>query len=120
MSLAKVEELTSRLIARGYIRRPRSLMCRAEFFERAELLVMSALYILGHGAHFRSLRALTHICMSDIHKFFLVFLDAFMDMRGEYISLLENIAKLNHVTRCDEACGLPGACGSMDVVDSSR
>ena len=36
-------------------------MRRAEFFERAELMVMTALYILGHGAHFRLLRALTHI-----------------------------------------------------------
>lgn len=116
MSLAKVEELTRTLIARGYIRRPRSLVRRAEFFERAELLVMSALYILGHGAAFRSVRALTHICMSDIHKFFFVFLDAFMEMRGEYISLPENIAELNRITRCYEACGLPGACGSMDVV----
>ena len=116
MSLAKVEELTRTLIARGYIRRPKSMAHRAEFFERAELLVMSSLYILGHGAAFRSLRALTHICMSDIHKFFFVFLDAFMDMRGEYISLPKNLAELRRITHCYEECGLPGACGSMDVV----
>ena len=116
MSLAKVEELTGRLVARGFIRRPRSLYRRAEFFERAELLVMSALYILGHGAHFRSLRALTHISTSEIRKFFFVFLDAFKDMRGEYIALPQNIAELKRVTRFYEDVGLPGACGSMDVV----
>ena len=33
MSLAKVEELTCRLIARGYIQHPRSLMHRDEFFD---------------------------------------------------------------------------------------
>ena len=91
-------------------------MRRAEFFERAELMVMTALYILGHGAHFRSLRALTHISTSEVRKFFFVFLDAFMDMRGEFVALPENITELKRVSRFYEACGLPGACGSMDVV----
>ena len=73
-------------------------MRRAEFFERAELLVMSALYIFGHGAHFRSLRALTHISTSEVRKFFFVFHDAFMDMQGEFIVLPENITELKRVT----------------------
>ena len=39
-----------------------------------------------------------------------------MDMRGEYISLPKNLAELRRITHCYEECGLPGACGSMDVV----
>ncbi len=50
--LTKVEELTDRFARRGHIRMPRSLSRRAEFHERAELLIMSALHILGHGAIF--------------------------------------------------------------------
>jgi hypothetical protein len=87
-----------------------------EFRERTELLVMSALYILGHGAQFRSLMALTHICTSEVCNFFFVFRGAFMDMRNEYINLPQNIPEMLRVTRCYESVGLPGACGSMDVV----
>ncbi len=70
----------------------RSHIGRAEFRERTELLVMSALNILGHGAKHRSLMALTHISTAEVRKFFFVFLDAFMDMRDEYINLLQNIS----------------------------
>ena len=51
----------------------------------------------------------------EVHKFFFVFLDAFMDMRGEYIALSENITELKRVTSFYKDVGLPGACGSMDV-----
>jgi len=54
--------------------------------------------------------------MSEVHKFFYVFLDAFMDMRDEYINLPQNIPEMLRVTRCYDSVGLPGACGSMDVV----
>jgi hypothetical protein len=47
MPLSKVEELTDIFISRGYIKVPRSLNFREEFRERAELLVMSALYRVG-------------------------------------------------------------------------
>ncbi len=52
MSLEKVEHLTKKLIARGYLPPPRSLRRRDEYPKRYELLVMSALYILGTGALF--------------------------------------------------------------------
>ena len=54
MPLSKVEELTEQLISRGYVRYPRTRSRQAEFRERTELLVMSALYLLGKGAAFRS------------------------------------------------------------------
>ena len=37
-------------------------------------------------------------------------------MRDECIALPENITELKRVTHCYDAVGLPGACGSMDVV----
>ncbi len=52
MLLEKVEHLTKKLIARGYIPPPRSLRCWDVYPERCELLVMFALYILGTGAPF--------------------------------------------------------------------
>jgi hypothetical protein len=42
--LFKVEELTSFLIRRGYIDQPRSYFRQQEYHERAEILVMSALF----------------------------------------------------------------------------
>jgi hypothetical protein len=110
MPLTKVESIVDILIDCGYVKPAQSMIRRAEFCERTELLVMSALYILGHGAHFRSLMVLTHICTSEVHKFVFVFLDAFMDMRDEYINLPQNIPEMIRVTPCYESEGLPGAC----------
>jgi hypothetical protein len=50
MPLSKVEDLTNILIDRGHILPPRSHRRRAAFCERVELLVMSALYLVGSGA----------------------------------------------------------------------
>jgi len=44
------------------------------------------------------------------------FLDAFMDMKDEYIYLPHNVAALKHTMNSYESVGLPGACGSIDVV----
>jgi hypothetical protein len=70
MSLAKVEELTTILIDRGYITRPRSHRCRKVFRECSELLVMSALYLLATGAAYRSCKPMCGICTSDVCSFF--------------------------------------------------
>jgi hypothetical protein len=116
MPLAKVEELTDIFISRGYIKVPRSLSFRAEFRERSELLVMSALYRLGNGNSYRQLRSMCHISVSEICLFFAVFLDAMVEMKDEYIYLPRNVVELRRVSKCYEEVGLPGCCGSMDVV----
>ena len=77
---------------------------------------MSALYILGTGAPFRSLYPLTHISKTEIEKFFLRFLDMFIHMREEYIYMPRNMRELNKTSNWYSAVGLPGACGSIDVV----
>ena len=116
MPLAKVEELTDILISRGYIKVPRSHRFRAEFRERSELLVMSALYRLGNGNSFRQLRSMCHISVSEIRLFFFEFVNAMVEMKDEYIFLPRNIAELRRTSKCYEEVGLPGCCGSMDVV----
>jgi hypothetical protein len=93
------------------------LVHRTKYHERAELLVMSALYLLGRGAAFHSCRALCYISMSKVCKFFFTFLGAFYnDMKAEYTKLPRTTYELHGVTRSYESVGLPGACGSMDVV----
>ena len=72
MPLFKVEELTSLLIWWGYINQPRSYFRQREYRERAEILVMSALFTLGNGASFRSLQVQTNISISECRKFFYV------------------------------------------------
>ena len=46
MPLSKVEDLTDYFIIRGYLKPARSLKRRAEFRERSELFIMTALYRL--------------------------------------------------------------------------
>ena len=116
MSLSKVEDLTNILIDRGYIIPPRSHRRRAAFRERSELLVMSALYILGSGAAFRSCNPLCGISTSEVQKFFYIFIEALVDMKEEYIFLPRNLTELNRANKDYSAAGLPGCVGSMDVV----
>jgi len=116
MPLTKVEQLTDTLLSRGYIPFPRTRFRQDEFRERTELLVMSALYLLGTGAAFRSCRSLCSISTSEVRKFFYIFLDAIVDMKEEYIYMPRTITELKSVNKSYNAVGLPGCCGSIDVV----
>ena len=116
MPLSKVEELTDIFISRGYIEVPRSLKYCEEFRERAELLIMSALYPLGNGNSFRQCRLMCNISVSEIRLFFFDFLTVMVDMKDEYVFLPCNIAELRRMSKYYDDVGLPGCCGSMDVV----
>jgi hypothetical protein len=54
--------------------------------------------------------------MLEVQKFFFKFLHAIVDMKDEYIFLLANVTALTRVMQSYTFSGLPGACGSMDVV----
>jgi hypothetical protein len=116
MLLTKVEELADMFINCEYVLPSRSFLRRVKFRERVELLVMSSLYLLGSGATFRSCRVVCKISTSEIRKFFFLFLDSFYAMRNKYIQVPADMAALNKVIASYESVGLPGACGSMDVV----
>ncbi len=116
MPLYKVEELTTLLMTWGYVREPRTFWRSQEFRECTELLVMSSLYVFGRGASFRSLRPLCHISASECRVFFEILLNAMMDMSDEFSSMPKNATELLPIARNYENVGLPGCCGSMDVV----
>jgi len=116
MPLRKVEELTDLLITRGYVPYPRTRCRQHEFRERTELLVMSSLYLLGTGASFRACQPMCSIATLEVRKFYYLFLDAIVDMRDEQIFMPRNIRDLAKIEKCYNAVGLPGCCGSVDVV----
>jgi len=76
MPLSKIKKITDIFINREYIKPARSLFRRAEFRERAELFIMTALYRLGTGASFRTCRALCNMSTSEVCLFFDTFLHA--------------------------------------------
>ena len=47
---------------------------------------------------------------------FYEFLNAIVNMKDESIYMPKNITKLNRVSSCYGVAGLPGCCGSIDVV----
>ena len=116
MPLSKIEQLTDMFINREYIKPARSLMYQAEFREWSELFIMTAIYRLGTGASFRTCRALCNISTSENRLFFDTFLHAIHEMREEFIFMPSNIMELRRVSKYYEESGLPGCCGSMDVV----
>jgi hypothetical protein len=116
MPLSKVEELTNLLITRGFVLFPRTKSQQAEFCERTELLVTCSLYLLGTGAVFRACQPLCSISTSEVRKFIYLFLDAIVDMREEQTFMPRNLTALTNVGSFYNAVGLPGCCGSVDVV----
>ena len=69
---------------------------------------MTALFCLGSGNSFRQCRSNTYISVSEIRKFFIVFLDAIVDMRDEYVCLPWDMTELRKLTRDYDEQGLPG------------
>lgn len=116
MTLDKFDELVTRFKEGGYFKRPRSLARREEEDERAEILMLSALHRHGFGSAYRSARSNTHISTSEIRLFYETFLNSFYAMKDDYISMPANVDALKSVMKSYELCGLPGACGSIDVV----
>ena len=84
MSRVKVEELNTILIDRECITRLRSHH-RKVFWERSELLVMSALYLLATGAAFCSCKPLCGIHTLEVRKVFYIFIEALVEMKDEYV-----------------------------------
>ena len=115
MPLCMLDELTSLLVMRGYICEPRTHWCLFEFCKRLELLVMSSLYMLGHGASFQTLQPLCHLSKKQL-PYFSVYSSKLNNMCDEFIGVLKTVTELKPITRSYENVGLPGCCDSMDVV----
>ena len=115
MPLFKVEELTSLLIQWGYIDQLWSYFRQQEYRNRAAILVMSALFMLGNRASFCSLRSQINISMSASNVF-LHYIDAMVDMKDEFIYLPRNVGVMNQLDHDYHEVRLPGACRSVDLV----
>lgn len=117
MPLFKVEELTEILMMNECITEPRSLAFHAKFHGWSELLVMSSLYILGRAGSFHSYQTLRHMSVVAVCLFYPHhFLNSFMEMKDDYISISKNINELSRVASHYNAIGHLGACGLMDMV----
>ena len=57
-----------------------------------------------------------NISVSEIHLFFFDFLAAMVGMKDEYVFLPHNVTELRRMSKYYDEVGLPGCCGSMDVV----
>ena len=99
MLLSKIEELTDIFINREYIKPARSLRYRAEFRERSELFIMTALYRLGTGASFRTCHAFCNISTSELRLLFGNFLHAMHEMCEEFIFMPTNLTELRRVSK---------------------
>jgi hypothetical protein len=116
MPLCKVEKITTLFMAWDYVHEPRAHWRAQEFHDCMKLLVLSLLYIIGHGASFCLLWPLCHISASKRHTFFNIFLDAPNNMRNQFISKPKNVNELLPIARSYKDVGLPGCCGYTDVV----
>jgi hypothetical protein len=57
-----------------------------------------------------------HISALEVCLFFFYFIDAFMEMKENHISIPKNIKELSWAASNYNAVGFPSACGLMDMV----
>jgi hypothetical protein len=69
---------------------------------------MSALYRLGNGNSFRQCQSLCHISVSEIHKFFFLFIGVMVEMKEEYIFLPWNVTELQRINKYYKDVGCLG------------
>ena len=114
--LKKVDDLVSIFLEKGWIPIGRATETDEEFKLKAELLIMSALNVLGHNSPFRSLQSNTEINHERHRAFFHHFLTKMYSIRDEFIYLPRTPEELAEVMGPYTAKNVPGACGSVDVV----
>lgn len=116
MPLHKVDELVNRFLSEGWITYTHHCRSETKLKIKAELLILSCLHILAHGAPFRLIQCYTNISYTEIRKFFHFFLDKMCSMEDEYIYLPRDEDELKDVTTPYKHVSLPGCMGSIDVV----
>ena len=83
---------------------------------KAELHVLGALSILGHGLPFAVVSTYSNISKEEHRLFFHKFIKYFFDNHQEYIYLPRDADELRSVSQKYREVGLPGAMGSKDIV----
>lgn len=116
MPLAKVDELVSTFLDRGWIHLTHHCQDADRLYVKAQLLILGALEVLAHHTPFRKLRRDTEICAAEHQKFFHLFLDKLYSIKSDYISYPRNLTDLKRIMSRYNQVHLPGCGGSIDVV----
>ena len=117
LTLRKVDILVDRFLREGWITYTKHCRSRERLQSKAEVLIIGSLCLLaGTVRNCRQFRTLTKISGTEHQKFFNFFVAKLYDIRGEFIHLPRNMSELKSIMDCYDSQGLPGCCGSMDVV----
>ena len=116
LPLDKVERLANLMIDKRIIGPTRRIKTAIAVQVKAELHVLGALCILGHGLPFQVISSNSNISKEEHRLFFHKFINYFFDNHRDYIYLPQDAGELRSVSQKYRAVGLPGAMGSKDVV----
>ena len=82
-----------------------------------ELKVLGWLRIVGRSVGFDDIEELCHISVPTLHSFFHEFSKKCREkLYPEHVRMPSNVVELINIESAYVALGIPGACGSMDVV----
>ena len=116
LPLHKIEALADKMVDEGIITPTRRISSDMGVQIKAELHVMGALAVLGHGMPFRLCSIGSNISKEEHRIFFHRFIDYFFDNHEKYVYLPRDMDELKEVMGRYREVGLPGAMGSKDVV----
>ena len=116
LPLHKVERLADLMIEQKIILPTRRMKTPIAVQVKAELHVLGALCVLGHGLPFQVISTYSNISKEEHRLFFHRFIDYFFDNHRNYIYLPRDADELRIVSKKYREVGLPGAMGSKDVV----
>lgn len=116
LPLDKVERLADLMIEKKIIMPTRRMKTAIAVQVKAELHVLGALCVLGHGLPFQVISTYSNVSKEEHRLFFHKFIDYFFENHRNYIYLPRDADELRSVSGKYRAVGLPGAMGSKDVV----
>jgi len=116
LTLDKVEKIAQLMINKNVIMPTRRINTAVAVQVKAELHVLGALCVVGHGLPFGVISTYSNISKEEHRLFFHKFIDFFFEQHKDYIYLPRDANELRNVMQKYRAVGLPGAMGSKDVV----
>ena len=116
VSFTIFEDLVSTVVEEGWYD-PNKRDATGHLCSNVDLLVLGVLFRLGNGSCTRwAIQSSTNIDKEVHRKFFKMFTEKMSSIRERYISFPKDEASLRQVSRQYASLGLPGCCGSIDVV----
>ncbi len=109
LTLDKVEQIAKKMIEKKIITPTRNVKGAKALAIKAELHVLGALSVLGHGLPCCVVSTYSPILKEEHRLFFHKFIDYFFENHNEYIYLQKDADELKCVSRRYHEVGLPGA-----------